>query len=108
VFVHKNYALKSGGSQMTAHIDVSAARRRLRRVAMVWWVLAVAVTGGLVGWLTGLSESPIAGIALPLLFALIAGAGGFHFAASRNSWSSMRGVAQANVVFLMFASLNVL
>jgi hypothetical protein len=93
-------------------VEVAAASERtndvttLDRGAIFWSVLAVAATGGLVGWLTGLSESPVAGVLLPLLFALVAGAGGFHFAQSagqgRASATVVRSVAQATVLF-MFA-----
>ena len=71
----------------------------------LWSILAVVATGYLTGWLTGLSESPVAGILLPLLFTLIAGAGGFHVSTVGGGKASARvaggHVARATVFFMI-------
>ena len=51
-----------------------------RFATLAWVSAAIAATGGVAGWLVGLSDSPVVGVVLPLLFALVMGAGGFHFA----------------------------
>jgi len=43
----------------------------------VWVPIAFALTGLLIGFVTGLSETPVVGTLLPLLFTLIGGGAGF-------------------------------
>lgn len=45
--------------------------------AIAWVSLAMLALGMLVGALTGLSESPVAGVVIPLLFGVLGGANGF-------------------------------
>ena len=76
----------------------------------VWILISLATSGLVVGWLTGLSESPVAGVVLPLILALIAGAGGFHFASKRqetiSARDSLRRTAQATAVFMLCCALG--
>ena len=65
-------------------------------------MLAIAVSGYLAGWLTGLSESPVAGILLPLLFTLIAGAGGFHFATATTGKAERSRIGYSAAATLVF------
>ncbi|WP_316364665.1 hypothetical protein [Candidatus Thiodiazotropha sp. CDECU1] len=48
------------------------------RYAIYWFVVGMACLGLLIGFAGGLSSSPIVGVALPLLFALIGGSGGVY------------------------------
>ena len=74
----------------------------------IWLMLAIVCTGLLTGWLTGLSESPVTGVLLPLLFTLIASAGGFHFSNPEKAISvNITRVAQATFFFMIACGLGI-
>ncbi len=69
-----------------------------------WYVAGAAAIGLLIGLMTGASNSPVAGTVIPLVFALLGGAGGFHIlkADLKNAESTARlrflGMASVGVV----------
>jgi hypothetical protein len=103
---------ESRQNETTGSNPAEASQRTKPEVAGVtsWILISIVSTGLLVGWLTGLSESPVAGIVLPLIITLIAGAGGFHFASKRPQTSSardaIRRTAQATALFMVSCALG--
>lgn len=86
-------------------------KTQLSRESIVWLLLAVIANGGLVGWLVGLSESPLGAVVLPLLMTLVAGAGGFHFASGKVNTAAAKQLllrsAQGTVAFMIACGIGV-
>jgi hypothetical protein len=62
----------------------------MRALRMKWYYAGLAGVGAAVGLFTGLSSSPVVGVLLPLLFALIGGAGGLYLATADLSKSDVQ------------------
>jgi len=97
------------GAEVPSPEDIPSNESEARKSA-IWIAISVIATGALVGWLTGLSESPVAGIILPLIIALVAGAGGFQLASkspvSRPEHRSVRLTAQSTVLFVLACAVG--
>lgn len=98
------------GSEEGTRDRQAESPEELRKSTAAWTLLAVGITGVLVGWITGISESPLGSVVLPLIFAIVAGAGGFHFSSSvrrkKIDQLVLRDVAQATVVFMVLCAVG--